>query len=142
MKARILVTGGLGFIGVRLCRLLIENQPEAELTIVDNLSSTILDYSDLSNDAEIIVADMRSVSEQQPFDEIYHLASPVGSVGILQYSGRIAGDIVSLAEKAADLAEASGARLSYVSSSEVYGRDVSHDEAAQQIVPCLRGPRL
>jgi len=142
MKARILVTGGLGFIGVHLSRLLVRTRPDAHLTIVDNLSSTQLDYFDLHGLAEIVIDDMRNVGSDQTFDEIYHLASPVGSVGILGRSGTIAGDIVSLAEKAAQLAEASGARLTYVSSSEVYGRDGSHDEDSPQIVPCRRGPRM
>ena len=142
MRARVLVTGGLGFIGVHIARRLIETHSELQLTIVDNLSSTQLDYSDLTGHAEIRIDDMRNVATHSVFDEIYHLASPVGSVGILEQSGMIAGDIVSLAEKAAELAEASGARLTYVSSSEVYGRDGSHDESAPQIVPCRRGPRM
>ena len=44
----ILVTGGLGFIGTHLCRALLHDQPGLDLTIVDNLSSTRSDYSDLS----------------------------------------------------------------------------------------------
>lgn len=142
MKPRVLVTGGLGFIGVHLCRRLVESGGVSHLTIVDNLSSTILDYSDLHDHAEIVIDDMRNIEAARSFDEIYHLASPVGSIGILQHSGQIAGDIIGLAEKAAELAEAGGARLMYVSSSEVYGRDGSHDEGVPQVVPCRRGARM
>ncbi|MCP3974981.1 MAG: NAD-dependent epimerase/dehydratase family protein [bacterium] len=142
MTARVLVTGGLGFIGYHLCHSLLESPDVSRLTIVDNLSSTRLDYSDLEDHAEIIIDDMRNVGTGRSFDEIYHLASPVGSVGILKYSGMIAGDIIGLAERAAELAEAGGSRLLYVSSSEVYGRDGSHDEGAPQIVPCRRGARM
>ena len=142
MQGRVLVTGGLGFIGSELSRRLLALGSTSHLTIVDNLSSTILDYSDLEGHAEIVIDDMRNIDEVRHFDEIYHLASPVGSVGILQHSGRIAGDIIGLAEKAARLAEAGGSRLLYVSSSEVYGRDGSHDEAVAQMVPCRRGPRM
>jgi len=142
MHGRVLVTGGLGFIGSELSRRLLALGSVSHLTIVDNLSSTILDYSDLEGRAEIVIDDMRNIDEARRFDEIYHLASPVGSIGILQHSGRIAGDIIGLAEKAARLAEAGGSRLLYVSSSEVYGRDGSHDEAVPQMVPCRRGPRM
>ena len=76
------------------------------------------------------------------FEEIYHLASPVGSLGILEKSGRIAGDILSLADKAARIASYSKSRLLYVSSSEVYGRDGRHQESSEQRVPCKRGPRM
>jgi nucleoside-diphosphate-sugar epimerase len=76
------------------------------------------------------------------FDEIYHLASPVGSLGILGNSGYIAKDILELAEHAANIAAQSNARLLYVSSSEVYGKDGEHREDCEQIVPRKRGTRM
>jgi UDP-glucose 4-epimerase len=63
----------------------------------------------------------RDLDERPRFDEIYHLASPVGPVGILRHAGRIAGAIVGDADRAVDLACRSGARLCLASTSEIYG---------------------
>ena len=143
MAKRILVTGGLGFIGYHLCKTLLEAEPNSEIIVVDNLSSTQLDYSDLTGRVRIIIADFRSVpGDLGIFTDIYHLASPVGSLGILDKCGYIAQEILDLADTAARLASLSGARLLYVSSSEVYGRDGKHQESAEQIVPCKRGARM
>lgn len=143
MSKRILVTGGLGFIGLQLCKQLLKADSRIDLTIIDNLSSTILDYSELQGRAHIHITDMRSLSESNlQFDDIYHLASPVGSVGILKKNGYIASDIIELAHKAARLAKAAGAQLLYLSSSEVYGRDGQHAESIELIVPAKRGARM
>lgn len=143
MTSKVLVTGGLGFIGYHLCRRLLELNGEIELTIVDNLSSTRLDFSMLAARSNIVLEDLRDFKANGVlFDEIYHLASPVGSLGILQRNGYIASDIIDLATIAARLAAASGARLLYISSSEVYGRNGRHKESTEQIVPQKRGTRM
>ncbi len=143
MSRRILVTGGLGFIGLQLCKQLLINDSHTDLTIIDNLSSTRLNYSELEGRARILIADMRTFDEHESrFDDIYHLASPVGSLGILEKNGYIATDITDLANKAAALATASGAQLLYLSSSEVYGRDGQHAESKELIVPAKRGARM
>jgi nucleoside-diphosphate-sugar epimerase len=107
------------------------------------LSSTHLDYSSLKGRTEIHIKDFRHfVNYEGAFDEIYHLASPVGSLGILEKSGYIAQDILELAKHAANIAADSNARLLYVSSSEVYGKDGEHREDSEQIVPRKRGTRM
>ena len=139
----ILVTGGLGFIGSHLCRKLLDQQPGLELTIVDNLSSTQIDYSDLKGRARIFIQDLLDFRPgSQKFQEIYHLASPAGSLGILARNGYIAREILALTHKAAALALASKAQLLFVSSSEVYGQDGVHREDADKIVPERRGTRV
>ena len=143
MTSKVLVTGGLGFIGYHLCMRLLKISSDIEITIVDNQSSTRLDYSALTGRTNIVLDDMRNFnSNGVVFDEIYHLASPVGSLGILERNGYIASDIIDLATTAAQLATESGARLLYVSSSEVYGRNGRHNETVEQIVPPKRGTRM
>lgn len=140
---RVLVTGGLGFIGYHLSEALLRSDPGCDLTIVDNLSSTRLDYSSLVNRADIQVEDLRTYQpENSSFDDIYHLASPVGSLGILERHGFIANDILELAQAANRIASNSGANLLYLSSSEVYGHDGAHAESIDLVVPDRHGTRM
>lgn len=138
-----LVTGGLGFIGIHLCAALLDRFKGCQLTVVDNLSSTRVDYSPLVGRAEIHVTDLRHyVPPASGFTDVFHLASPVGSLGILGKHGHIASDILELAHLASDIASTHRARLLYLSSSEVYGRDGQHDESAEQLVPVRYGSRM
>lgn len=142
MAKSVLITGGLGFMGHHLANHLLREEPSIRLTIVDNVSSTKIDYGHLLEHARIHVRDLRDYSaDGQRFDHIYHLASPVGSLGILSRTGRIAEDIISLTYKAIDLTLRSGARLLFASSSEIYGRDGIHAEGARWRVNPAGGAR-
>jgi nucleoside-diphosphate-sugar epimerase len=143
MSSSILITGGLGFLGHHLSKRLLTLYPECKLTIVDNLSSTIIDYSWLNNRAEIIIEDFRDVKlSSYSFDQIYHLASPVGSLGILDKSGYIVKIISDLAVHAAEIAASNNASLLYVSSSEVYGKSGIQDENDELVIPVNSGARM
>ena len=140
---RILVTGGLGFLGQHLARCLLRAYPACALTLVDDLSSSRLDHAWLAGRAEIRVEDFSAlVWKGRDLDRIYHLASPVGSLGILAGSGRVAKMITDLAVRAGELAAETGASLLYVSSSETYGRSGARSEEDEVTIPAGSGPRM
>jgi nucleoside-diphosphate-sugar epimerase len=90
-----------------------------------------------------LIADFALSSfEDRAFDRIYHLASPVGSLGILSKSGCVAKQITDLAVRAGELAAASGAALLYVSSSETYGKAGEQCEHDELSVPVETGTRM
>src|SRR3989338_3827245 len=76
---RILVTGGVGFIGSHVVDLLIENGQE--VFVVDNLSSGVLE--NLDNRAVFYHIDLgdydkiREIFEKGKFDIVYHLAAQI-----------------------------------------------------------------
>ncbi len=143
MQERILITGGLGFLGQHLARYLLRTDPGCQLTIVDNVSSSKINYEWLHNRAEILTADFKTVAlAHRRFSRIYHLASPVGSLGILARSGYLAKEITDLATRAGELAADQGAALLYVSSSEVYGKAGLQQEDDELSVPVQTGTRM
>lgn len=143
MENKILITGGLGFLGQHLAWYLLRTDPGCQLTIIDNLSSSEINYGWLHNRAEILTADFRTVSlASRRFSRIYHLASPVGSLGILTRSGYVAKEITDLALRAGELAADNGAAVLYVSSSEVYGKAGVQREDDELAVPVQTGTRM
>lgn len=125
----ILVTGGLGFIGSWLIeRLLAQGH---RVVVVDNRSNNVVEpyhFKHEPNQLFVIIGNVEDLLTQphlekhwKPFDEIYHLASPVGPVGVLQHAGQIVRQVVESTYVVISLALQYGARLVDVSTSEVYG---------------------
>jgi nucleoside-diphosphate-sugar epimerase len=124
----ILVTGGFGFLGSSLLDLLNAAEVETTIYVVDDLSSNVVNPKVFTNNKNIryeimsvkayfeMLKDMR-----MDFDEIYHLASFVGPAGVLPYGGRIAKQIIEDACDVASYCRRRGAKLVFVSTSEVYG---------------------
>lgn len=117
-----LVTGGLGFIGSHLVdRLLADG---VDVVVIDDESSSELTAAELwpGRPVTVLRVDMRAVDGLAYRPEVvFHLASPVGPVGVLERAGAITGDVVGLSALAADWAAAAGAPLVNVSTSEIYG---------------------
>ena len=119
---RVLVTGGLGFVGSNLVDTLVDMGHN--VTVIDNLSSESSRESFTNKRARYFIDDIRDMKEKAPehvgqFDVIYHLAGmariqpsfkdPVEYIDV---------NIVGTA-KVCQLAKSMGARLVYASSSSI-----------------------
>ena len=120
----VLVTGGLGFIGSRLCASLLEEG--VGVRCVDNLSGS---YADLTGSgalprlealcAELHVRDA-APADVRGADAVVHLAAIPG-VRTRRPRAALHAANVALSERLARAAGAAGARFVLVSSSSVYG---------------------
>ena len=126
---KILITGGFGFIGTTLVEFLARDK-ENKIHVIDNMSTSPIDIKDYlevienpkSLSYEIISVDKffrrRKIGR---WDEIYHLASPVGPVGVLKHGGDIIREVVRDGYWIIDYCLKNRAKLLYVSTSEIYG---------------------
>jgi nucleoside-diphosphate-sugar epimerase len=135
---RYLVTGGAGFIGGWLVQELLK-QDGALVTVVDNLSSNPIPLTQWQAELEAASDTWGENAEMSffkgnvkrilrfafdPFDVIYHLASPVGPAGILKHRGAMVQSIVDDTYTVLNLAQEHEAKLVFVSTSEIYGGGV------------------
>lgn len=119
---KILITGGLGFIGTHC----VEKWGDLgyDITIIDNLSSNALPPTDeLFKNCNIIIKDILDVdiTQLEKFNMILHLASPVGPVGVLKHSGKMASIIIDDIYWAINAAKYNSCPLIFISTSEIYG---------------------
>jgi nucleoside-diphosphate-sugar epimerase len=122
MKKRILITGGLGFIGAHCVQKW--KQELWDIYIIDNLSSNAIDPDHpLTRGCTVKIIDIAELewSELPKFDMILHLASPVGPVGVLKHSGRMARIILDDIYCVIEGAKINSCPLIFISTSEIYG---------------------
>jgi len=148
----VLVTGGFGFIGSHLVEMLLEKQ-DVGVHVVDNMVSSpnhLPAYLGQLGQSDRVSYDLCTVKEffsrknLPVFNEVYHLASVVGPVGVLKHGGRILQSTVDDSYAVADYCLRVKAKLCDVSTSEVYGggRDGYCSEKDSMIIPPKVSVRL
>lgn len=128
--AKILVTGGAGFIGYHLCEALLEKGDE--VTAVDNLiTGSLSNIETLRKKSNFTFIQNNICNEldfDTSFDEIYNLASPASPEGYGNYpleTLRVnSGGVWNMLELAAKY----GAKFLQTSTSEVYGDPLVHPQ--------------
>jgi nucleoside-diphosphate-sugar epimerase len=139
---KILITGGLGFIGFHLIDYLLKKYEGLNITVVDNLSSSKINFGPEYAKLNVIIKDLLETEGlDDDYSDIYHLASPVGSLGILGKNGFVARNIIDLTYKVLDIAYQCNSKLLYVSSSEIYGHSGVHDEDDAKYISGATGTR-
>ena len=140
------VTGGLGFIGSFVVDGLLAAGHEVE--VIDSMVAAVTDGREYDRHPRCIVH-RESISEYfqsgkdfHGADRVIHAASLVGPAGILQYQGRLGGEIVTSAQQVIDACLEAGAALCTFSSAEVYGRSGLLAEADSIVVPTHYNARI
>jgi nucleoside-diphosphate-sugar epimerase len=121
-KKKILITGGLGFIGTHCIDKWHNNN--WDVWVVDNLSSNAIPQDHpIAKQTTTIIEDIICVdwSTLPKFDLILHLASPVGPVGVLKHSGKMARIILDDIYSVIKGSKHNNCPLIFVSTSEIYG---------------------
>ncbi len=148
----ILVTGGFGFIGSSLVEILVKVK-ENKVHVVDDMSTSPIDIQDfleeigrpknLSFDI-MTVNDFFSKKNVGNWQEIYHLASPVGPAGVLKHAGEMIREAVRDGYSLIDYCLKMKTKLLYVSTSEVYGggQEGFCSEFMPKIIPAKSSVRL
>ena len=119
---KVLITGGLGFLGSHAIEKY--KQQSCDITIIDNLSTNTIEPNDpICDGCNIFITDILDYhwDENDSFDIIIHLASPVGPAGILKHAGGMARYILDDVYWAIEGAQLYNCPLIFVSTSEIYG---------------------
>jgi nucleoside-diphosphate-sugar epimerase len=120
---KVLVTGGLGFIGYNLVKRLLEK--EYEITVIDNLSSDSSNINNKHDHVKYIIDDINNLEnikyKDLDFDIIFHLAAlariqPSFEDPISYFKSNVLGTV-----QVCELARRCNAKIVYAASSSAYG---------------------
>lgn len=135
---KIVVTGALGHIGSKLIRYIPQVFPEAEVVMIDDLSSQR--YCSLFNlpqggryhfiEADVLTADLASVFSGA--DCVVHLAAITDATGSFEMGEQVERVNYSGTERVAKLCLAVGCPMIFLSSTSVYG---SQEEVVDENCP-------
>jgi nucleoside-diphosphate-sugar epimerase len=125
---RVLVAGGAGFVGSHVCRALLAQGHH--VIALDNLSTGALEnLEELQGrpDFEFILSDVAHAPTLD-VDYIFHLASPASPVDYERMPLETMSANSLGTWRLLDIASATGAKLTFVSTSEVYGDPLVHPQ--------------
>jgi nucleoside-diphosphate-sugar epimerase len=121
---KILVTGGLGFIGYNLVKRLLETG-NTDITVIDNLSSDSSNINNKHNNVKYIIDDINNLEnikyKDLDFDVIFHLAAlariqPSFEDPVSYFKSNVLGTV-----QVCELARRCNAKIVYAASSSAYG---------------------
>jgi UDP-glucose 4-epimerase len=149
---KILITGGFGFLGTTLTEDLLKEKNNI-VHVVDDLSTSpviLEDYLGLIGNPKNLTYDICTIDEYfkrnnvPVYNEIFHLASPVGPAGVLKHAGNMVRDVVRDNYTLMDYCLKNNCKLLDVSTSEVYGGGVEGycSEETSKVVPAKTTIRL
>lgn len=144
--AKIIITGGLGFIGSHVADAFLAKGFPVE--IIDSEVASVTDGAEYDAHPRCTVV-RRSVEDHLAdggsfagAERVIHAAAHVGPAGILQYAGRLGYDIVKGTECVIEACIRDDAPLCVFSSAEVYGRSGQLAEGDDIRVPIGYNARI
>lgn len=134
--ARILITGGAGFVGSSLAERLLNN-PAYHVVLIDNLLTGDIRKIPSNPRCQFIRCDVNRLTEiaavmsEQSFDYVFHYAAVVGVARTIENPLMVLNDLEGIKNILSLCRDTGVKRFFYSSSSEVYGEPVElpqHEE--------------
>lgn len=133
---KVIITGGLGFIGSHLVERLLAKG--LETIVVDNKLTNVVDENFFNNErCKVITKSIEdtNLDNIKEIDTVFHLASILGPIGVLKYAGEIGISTLRDTVKIRDYCIDNNAFLIDISTSEVYGHQRALKEDSEKIFP-------